>query len=144
MKTLLSTLKLRRIFLAAALLATTVAGERQALAWGRYYGGDYYADRRVAYAGVGVPGCGYAYRGVAVGPNGAVAVRGAGVAPGCGVVGAGYGAYAGYAALPRGYYYSVPSGYSYVFYNGAWCYYVNNVYYRPVYYQGTLVYTVVP
>ena len=50
----------------------------------------------------------------------------------------------GAGALPHGYYATVPTGWTKVYYGGYWCACANGVYYRPVYYQGSVVYVVVP
>ena len=62
-----------------------------------------------------------------------------------GQAGVGRGA-AGVGVFPNGgyYYYTVPTGYTKVYYGGYWCAYVNGVYYRPLYYQGAIIYVVVP
>lgn len=77
----------------------------------------------------------------AVGPNGGVAATGR--YGGAAVVGPNGNAVVGRPALPAGYYYNVPYGYSTVYYRGYNCYYASGVYYRPVFYQGTTVYVVV-
>jgi hypothetical protein len=94
-------------------------------------------------AGVGAPGVGVS-RGVGAGapgvgvtPGVGVGARGAGVAPGAGVGAPGAG------VLPKGYVRVVPTGYTTVYYGGYWCAYVDGVYYRPVYYEGTIVYVMV-
>jgi hypothetical protein len=46
--------------------------------------------------------------------------------------------------LPRGYYAAVPAGYRTVAYAGYTCRYVGGIYYRPVMYQGTTAWVVVP
>jgi len=60
--------------------------------------------------------------------------RGYGVAPGVGVGSPGAG------VLPHGYIYTIPAGYTRVYYRGYWCAYVDGVYYVPAYYQGVIVY----
>jgi hypothetical protein len=46
--------------------------------------------------------------------------------------------------LPHGYYTTIPSSAVQVVHRGDTCYKVGNVYYRPEYYMGSLVYVVVP
>lgn len=105
-------------------------------------------ERRGAYAGyprrvespaVGAPGVSYAAREeratpAPAAPAAAASARGAGVAPGVGVGAPGAG------ALPRGYVASVPANWTRAYYGGYWCAYANGIYYRPIYYQGTVVY----
>ncbi len=119
---------------------------------GRYGGEGYHpAEGRVESPGLGAPGAGAGARGAGVtpgpgvtpgvgagGPGVGAGARGAGVAPGVGVGAPGAG------ALPHGYYTAVPTGWTKVYYGGYWCAFVNGVYYRPVYYQGCIVYVVVP
>jgi hypothetical protein len=129
--------KILAIFLPAAFIVFGVLSERIALGEERHEaaratGGAGYehagaADHRVESPGVGTPGV----KGVGAG------ARGAGVAPGVGVGSPGVG------ALPRGYYHAVPVGWAKAYYGGYWCACVNGVYYRPVYYQGVVVYVVV-
>ena len=79
------------------------------------------------------------------GSHGAGAGGQAGVGGGAaGQAGVGGGA-AGAGVFPNGtyYYYTVPAGYTKVYYGGYQCAYVNGVYYRPVYYQGIIIYVVV-
>jgi len=126
---------------------------------GRYEGGEYHGGAaRVESPGIGAPGAGAGARGVGVAPTAGVGARpgvgagapgvgvapvagvgakGAGVAPGVGVGAPGVG------VLPHGYYAKVPIGWTKVYYGGYWCAYAGGVYYRPVYYQGTVVYVVV-
>lgn len=82
-------------------------------------------------AGAGAPGVG-ARPGVGAG------APGAGVAPGVGVGSPGAG------VLPRGYVSTVPTGWSRVYYNGYYCAYAGGIYYRPIYYQGVVVYMEIP
>ena len=96
---------------------------------GARYGGAGYGENRVESPGVGAPGAG-------VTPGVGAGARGAGVAPGAGVGAPGRG------VLPHGYVYTVPAGYTDVYYEGYWCAYVNGVYYRPVYYEGSIVYVI--
>jgi len=105
------------VLCAGAILLFGVTNELAARggAWGGYGGA------RVEAPGIGVAGEGAGARGV-------------GVAPGVGVGSPGNG------ALPNGYVRTVPAGYTTVVYNGSTCYFVNGVYYCPVFYQGTTVY----
>jgi len=57
---------------------------------------------------------------------------------------AGYVARGGTAGYAAGYVRTVPVGAQPVVYGGYNCYYAGGVYYRPVYYGGTVVYVVVP
>jgi hypothetical protein len=100
--------------------------------------------RRVEAPAVGAPGASYAARdehaaSAAAAPAAAASVaaagaRGAGVAPGVGVGSPGAG------VLPRGYVSTVPTGWTKAYYGGYWCAYANGLYYRPIYYQGTVIY----
>ena len=94
-------------------------------------------------AGVGAPGVGAeapraGAPGVGVAPGVGAGARGAGVAPGVGVGSPGAG------ALPKGYIHAVPAGWTKAYHAGTWCACANGVYYSPVYYQGVIVYVVVP
>ena len=105
---------------------------------GRYGGAEYHPHGgRVESPGIVTPGAGVT-PGVGGGAPGVGAgARGAGVAPGVGVGTRGVG------ALPHGYVYKVPAGWTKVYYGGYWCACVNGVHYRPIYYQGAIVYVVV-
>ena len=98
-------------------------------------------------AGVGGGAAGQAGVGGGAAGAGRAGVGGqAGVGGGAaGQAGVGRGA-AGVGVFPNGtyYYYTVPTGYTKVYYGGYWCAYVNGVYYRPLYYQGAIIYVVVP
>jgi hypothetical protein len=119
---------------------------------GHYGGSEYHGGGgRVESPGIGAPGAGAGARGAGVTPGPGVTpgvgagapgtgagARGAGVAPGVGVGAPGAG------ALPKGYVHTVPVGWTKAYYGGYWCAYANGVYYRPVYYQGVIVYVLVP
>jgi hypothetical protein len=118
---------------------------------GRYGRAEYHPDGgRVESPGIGAPGAGAGARGAGVTPRPGVTpgvgagapgvgagARGAGVAPGVGVGARGVG------SLPHGYVYKVPADWTKAYYGGYWCACVNGVYYRPIYYQGVIVYVVV-
>ena len=87
-----------------------------------------------AGVGAGAPGAGV----TAGAPGVGAGARGAGVAPGVGVGSPGAG------VLPKGYLATIPAGWKTFYYGGYYCAYVSGVYYRPVYYQGVIVYVVVP
>jgi hypothetical protein len=149
------------LFCAGAVLFLGLTIENLALgaergAAGRGGGGAGYnhagaGERRVESPGIGAPGAGAGARGAGVTPGPGVTpgvgagapgagagARGAGVAPGVGVGSPGAG------ALPKGYVRAVPAGWTNVYYGGYSCACVKGVYYRPVYYQGVVVYIVVP
>jgi hypothetical protein len=50
----------------------------------------------------------------------------------------------GVAALPRGYYTTIPATAVQTIHHGETCYYAAGVYYRPEYYLGSLVYVAIP
>jgi hypothetical protein len=127
---------------AGAVLLLAAIGENSASGADRTRGGG---ANRVESPGIGAPGAGAGARGAGVTPGVGAGVpgagagaRGAGVAPGVGVGSPGAG------VLPRGYYATIPAGWTKVYYGGCWCACVNQLYYEPVYYQGTIVYVIVP
>jgi hypothetical protein len=117
--------------LRAALMAALILGSTLCLSTSTLFARD--PGRGVGAPGPGVGG----YGGVGVGRGPGVGAAGVGVRPGVGVGAPGVG------VLPRGYYATVPVGYTTVRYAGYSCRYVGGVYYRASTYQGQTVWIIV-
>ena len=90
----------------------------------------------------GSAGAGSGQAGAGAGGVGATG-SGPGTSAGAGGTSAGAGA-PGAGATPNNYRSTVPAGTANTYYRGYSCYYVDGAYYRPVYYEGAVVYTEVP
>jgi hypothetical protein len=151
MKTLLSP----ALLASAALLLSTVAADARPFGVSSYSagrgtvyntsrGGEAYVGPR-GYAAQGADGRTAAsgrYWGAYSGPNASAGYTRYGAAY-SGPNSAGYVARGGAVGVSGGYIRTVPVGAQPVVYGGYNCYYAGGVYYRPVYYGGTVVYVTV-